>query len=63
VGRSAILQWKSTLGGFPIAQGTPAIPAGGVIDPVSTQDFRATEFKSRNPDKVAFAIKASQHLR
>jgi hypothetical protein len=35
----------------------------GIIDPVSTFDFRATEFKSRNPDKVAFAIKASQHLR
>jgi hypothetical protein len=36
---------------------------GGVFDPVSSFDFRATEFGSRNPDKVAFTIKASQHLR
>ena len=42
---------------------TPATPAAGIIDAVSTFDFRATEFRSRNPDKVAFAIKASQHLR
>jgi hypothetical protein len=42
---------------------TPATPATGIIDPVSTFDFRATEFRSCNPDKVAFTIKASQHLR
>jgi hypothetical protein len=41
---------------------TPAAPAAGIIDPVSSFDVRATEFRSRNPDKVAFTIKASQHL-
>jgi hypothetical protein len=35
---------------------------GGIIDPVSAFDFQATEFRSHDTAKVAFAIKASQHL-
>jgi len=35
---------------------------GGIIDPVSAFDFRVTEFRSHSPGKVAFTIKASQHL-
>jgi ribose transport system permease protein len=40
----------------------PAILASGVIDLASASAFRAAEFRSHNPSKVAFVIKASQHL-
>jgi hypothetical protein len=41
----------------------PPATDGGIIDPVSAFDFLTPEFRPRNPDMVAFAIKASQHLR
>jgi hypothetical protein len=57
------LATKDCLGQFLRSRMTPATPVAGLIDPVTTFDFRATEFGSRNPDTVAFTIKASQHLR